>query len=314
MIKTHTQTPKTMLADNLAWVANPVSLYLNSLAPTGRRSMRSTLQTALQGLGYQEPLEQIPWQQLGYQHVSQICQALRQQGKSASTINLTLAALKGVMRACFNLGWISADQLLTINAVKRIRGRQLPSGRSLTATDMTKLLKVCQQDRSVIGMRDTALLSLLLVTGLRRSEVAALQCDDLNTKTGLLTIRCGKGNRQRQIYLNPDSRPAIRQWRKYRGHDAGPLFNPINKIGRILNLPLSGQSIYHIVQQRAQQAKIGHLSPHDLRRTFVTRLLESGVDLNITRQLAGHQDIQTTVRYDLRDQKTQRQAIAKLSL
>ena len=72
------------------------------------------------------------------------------------------------------------------------------------------------------------------------------------------------------------------------------------------------QSVYDIVQQRAEQAQIGNVRPHDLRRTFVTQLLEAGVDLNTTRQLAGHQDIQTTARYDFRSEKAQKKAVQQL--
>lgn len=292
---------------------NPATLYLDNLAPTGRRSMRSALQTAVDLLNLEGNLETLSWQQLGFQHLAQVRNLLKQQGKAANTINLTLSALRGVMKACFNLKLIDADQLLSINAVKPVRSSRLPSGRSLTGNDIQKLLRVCKRDKTVTSKRDLAILTLMLCTGLRRSEVVALTVDDFDSKTGLLVVQSGKGNKQRQIYLNADSRPAIRQWQQSRGNHEGRLFNPINKAGQIVNKTLTGQAIYQIVQQRATQAQIGELRPHDLRRTFVTRLLEAGIDLNTTRQLAGHSDIKTTARYDLRDQKAQRRAVQVLS-
>lgn len=292
---------------------SPVTLYLDNLAPSGRRSMRSALNSAIEILGFNDPLETVPWQQLEYQHMAQVRNQLKQQGKASNTINLTLSALRGVMKACFNLKLIDADQLLSINAIKPVNGSRLPKGRSLTSSDIQKLLRIYKRDKSKAGQRDLALLTLLLCTGLRRSEVVALNVDDFDSKTGLLIVQSGKGNKQRQIYLNTDSRPAIRQWRQTRGNQQGKLFNPINKAGQIVNQALTGQAIYQIVQQRAQQAQIGELRPHDLRRTFVTRLLEAGIDLNTTRQLAGHSDIKTTARYDLRDQKAQKRAVQKLT-
>ncbi|MCK9608657.1 MAG: tyrosine-type recombinase/integrase [Methylomonas sp.] len=292
---------------------DPVTLYLDNLAPTGRRSMRSALNAAVKLLGFEDKLENLPWQQIGYQHLAQIRNTLKQQGKAGNTINLTLSALRGVMKACFNLKLIDADQLLSINAVKPVRGSRLSKGRSLSVTEIQKLLRVCRRDKTLTGKRDLALLTLMLCTGLRRSEVVALTVDDFDVKTGLLVVQSGKGNKQRQIYLNADSRPAIRQWRQVRGNHEGRLFNPINKAGQIINKALTGQAIYQIVQQRAEHAQIGELRPHDLRRTFVTRLLEAGIDLNTTRQLAGHSDIKTTARYDLRDQKAQKQAVQALS-
>lgn len=292
---------------------SPVTLYLDNLAPSGRRSMRSALQSAVEILGFHKNLETLPWPQLEYQHMAQVRNQLKQQGKASNTINLTLSALRGVMKACFNLKLIDADQLLSINAIKPVQGSRLPTGRSLTRNDIQKLLRVCKRDKSATGKRDLALLTLLLCTGLRRSELVALNVDDFDSKTGLLVVQSGKGNKQRQIYLNADSRPAIRQWQQARGNQQGKLFNPINKAGQIVNQALSGQAIYQIVQQRAEQAQIGNLRPHDLRRTFVTHLLEAGVDLNTTRQLAGHSDIKTTARYDLRDQRAQKRAVQKLT-
>ncbi len=76
---------------------------------------------------------------------------------------------------------------------------------------------------------------------------------------------------------------------------------------------MSSQSVYDLVGKRAREAKIENCRPHDLRRTFVTRLLESGVDIHTVSQLAGHSDIQTTARYDLRGQEEQRKAIHRVS-
>ena len=110
------------------------------------------------------------------------------------------------MRSCFNLGLIKADQLLLLNNVKPMRGQRLPSGRSLTASEISRLFRVCQQDKSIAGKRDHALIALMLATGLRRSEVVAINIDDYNSRTGLLNIHQGKGSKQRLAYLNSECR------------------------------------------------------------------------------------------------------------
>ena len=292
---------------------DPVSLYLDSLAATGRRSVKSLLISSTAVLGFEGPLEAMPWNLVEYQHLAQIRNNLNQQGKAANTINLALSAVRGVMKACFNLGLIKADQLLLINNIKPVRGQRLPSGRSLTTSETQKLHRVCDQDKTIAGRRDHALIALMLATGLRRSEVVSLDISDYNSRTGLLNIHMGKGSKQRLAYLSSESRSIIRQWRKLRGDQPGSLFNPVSRSGKVLSRPLVSQSVYDIIKQRAEQAQIGSVRPHDLRRTFVTQLLEAGVDLNTTRQLAGHQDIQTTARYDFRSEKNQKKAVQQLA-
>lgn len=293
---------------------DPVTLYLQGLVPTGRRSMQSLLSTAANIIGLEGELQDMPWNIIEYQHLATIRSCLLENGKSANTVNLTLSALRGVMKACFNLGLINADQLMLLNDIKRVRGKRLPSGRSLTTQEVKKLYRACTQDKSAAGKRDCAIISIMLATGLRRSEVVNINIDDYNTRTGQLNIQAGKGNKQRTAYLNAESRKIVKQWlnTQIKQNNQGSLFNPITKTGSLQNRKLSSHAVYDIIQQRAKQANIEPCRPHDLRRTFVTRLLEAGVDINTTRQLAGHNDIQTTARYDLRDEKSQRKALRKL--
>jgi site-specific recombinase XerD len=291
---------------------DPVSLYLESLATSGRRSVRSLLGRAATIVGFEGRLEEMPWNLIEYQHLARVRNTLKTEGKSANTINLALSSVRGVMKACFHLKLINADQMLLIGGITPVRGQRLPSGRSLNKRELRKLHNACQQDKSVIGKRDYAVIALMLATGLRRSEVIAINLDDYNTKTGLLTVQAGKGNQQRVAYLNTDSRQVVSQWLLERGKQPGQLFNPVSKTGNITIKALTSQTIYDIIKQRSEQAKIDTVRPHDLRRTFVTQLLEAGVDINTARQLVGHADIQTTARYDCRDLKTQQKAVKRL--
>jgi len=296
---------------------DPVTLYLQGLVPSGRTSIRSQLKIASAILHFEGELEQMPWNIIEYQHLSTIRNTLQEQDKAANTINLNLSAIKGVMKACFNLGLISADQLMRLKDIKRVRGKRLPSGRSLSSQDIKKLYRACTQDKTTAGKRDHAIIAMMLATGIRRSEVVTIDTEDYNTRTGLLNIQSGKGNKQRTAYLNTETRKVIKQWLNARTtgqqKTKGVLFNPITKTGSIQNRPLSSHAIYEIIRHRAEQAQIEACRPHDLRRTFVTQLLEAGIDINTTRQLAGHTDIQTTARYDLRDDKSQKKAMQRLN-
>jgi len=187
----------------------------------------------------------------------------------------------------------------------------LPSGRSLSERETKALIAACKRDKTIAGKRDMAVIVLMLATGLRRSEVVALNVDDYNTRNGQLMVLSGKGNKQRAVFIQTNARRLIKPWIEIRGKNSGKLFQPINNKCDIINRIMTSQSIYDLIGKRSIEASIENCAPHDLRRTFVTRLLESGVDINTVRQLAGHSDIQTTARYDLRDQKVQRKAIKR---
>jgi integrase/recombinase XerD len=291
---------------------DPVTLYLEGLAPTGRRSMRSLLQTAANLFEFGGKLEQMPWSLLQYHHIANIRSTLQKQGKSANTINLTLSACRGVMKSCFNLNLIKADQLMQINEVKRVSNKKLPSGRCLSQKETKALLAACRRDKTIAGKRDLAIIILMLATGLRRSEVTALNSQDYITRNGELIVMEGKGNKQRVIYIQTNARQLIRPWLDCRGKEDGNLFYPINNHNEIIIRKMNSQSIYDLIKKRSIEAKIESCTPHDFRRTFVTRLLEAGVDINTVRQLAGHSDIQTTARYDLRDKKEQKRAVKQV--
>ena len=287
-----------------------LTLYLANLAPSGRRSMRSLLQQVALLNKWQGSLEQMPWLTLRYEQVSRIRAALRQSSKSPNTINTTLAAIRGVLKSGFLSGHFPALEWQRIQGIDRIPGKTLPAGRQLRATEITRLFKACQRD-SELGIRDAAIISVLAYAGLRRSELVSLNMDDYCRRKGQLIVREGKGQRQRELMLPTEARTYLRQWLHYRGSSPGPIFCHLTRDGEChVSQRLSALRVYGIVKGRASEAGIEPCSPHDLRRTFVTRLLEQGVDFNTARQLAGHEHIQTTALYDRRHIKTQRQAMA----
>ena len=156
------------------------------------------------------------------------------------------------------------------------------------------------------------MIALMAAAGLRRSEVVGLVVDDYERRRGRLVVREGKGGQQRELILPGTVRRDLAQWLKVRGRIDGPLFCPVLANGCTDIRALSAQRLYDVVLERAAAAGIDRCTPHDLRRTFVTRLLSQDVDLNTVRQLAGHSDIQTTARYDRRDDRVQRSALRQV--
>tara|TARA_R110001583_G_scaffold158496_1_gene310421 strand:+ start:476 stop:1369 length:894 start_codon:yes stop_codon:yes gene_type:complete len=293
---------------------SPYHIYLNSLAASGRRSMATLLDQSVLLLGHDGPAEHFQWHQLTFEKVNFIRSSLVELGYAVNTINMMLAALRGVTKASFNLGKMEADDMLRINAVKSIKGSTIRSGRRLSQAEMTCLFSTCDNfNHPAKGAREKALLLIGIGAGLRCSEICSLNLIDLDGQQGLLRVMEGKGRKQRQIYLAGSVQTAINAWLQQRGSEPGALFTTIRKGGVITHQRLSSSGLSHAIRALQQQAKIAAFTPHDMRRTFITQLLEDGVDLNTVRQLAGHSDVSTTTRYDKRDvawQKNASQSIA----
>ncbi|MBT7953071.1 MAG: tyrosine-type recombinase/integrase [Gammaproteobacteria bacterium] len=281
-------------------IINPALVYLETLAPSGRRSMKSQLRAALKVLRSRRSVDTYNWGSLCYADMIKIRSQLLEQNKSIHTVNLCLAALKGTAQCAFHLGILKAEELMHIKSVKRAPGRLEPTGRSLSSKELGILFRNCQKDKSITGIRDSALLAVMVTTGLRRSEVASLVIADYDHNARQLHVSRTKGNKDRVCKLPSATSMLLDKWINKRTEEKEPIFCRIRKNNNIELKPLSSQAVYNIVKARADEASLGKVRPHDLRRSFVTRLLESNVDINTVRQLVGHTDIKTTSRYDLR--------------
>ena len=133
-----------------------------------------------------------------------------------------------------------------------------------------------------------AVMALAYGAGLRRSELVALNRQDYDAGTGALNIRAAKGNRDRSAYATNGSADALNAWLGYRGDEPGPLFWPVNKGGVMEPRRMTDQAVLLMLRKRASLASVRRFSPHDLRRTFISHLLELGADLSVVQRLAGH--------------------------
>lgn len=286
---------------------NPAAVYLAGLKPTGRRSMLSKLNRVAVLLGCEDALA-VAWVELRFQHVAAVRAKLQEENLAAATVNATLAALKGVARAAFNLGLMSGEDLERIRSVKAVRGEKLLAGRALTTGEVSALLRVCVRAGGAGGARDAALIALMSAGGLRRSEVVDLDRADYDAEAGELVVR-GKGDKERLLYVNDGAARALADWLEHRGDEPGALFQPVSKGGRVLRRRMTDQAVYNMLVRRARQANVRRFSPHDLRRTFVSNLLDAGADVVTVQQLAGHANVQTTARYDRRGEEAKRKAV-----
>jgi site-specific recombinase XerD len=287
---------------------HPVHVYIARLGSGSRRTMTEALNTiaALLTSGHSNA-EILPWPALRYQHTGAIRAALIEKYKP-SMANKVLAALRGVLKECWRLGYMTAEDYHRAADVPTVRAQTLPRGRALASGEIAALMSVCGRDDSPAGARDSALIAMLYAAGLRRSEAVSLDAADYNSATGELAIRSAKGRKDRLVYATNGLADALTVWINVRGSDNGPLFCNVNKSGRITVRRLSDQAVLHVLHKRAIEAGVASFSPHDLRRSFIGDLLDAGADISTVQQLAGHSNVQTTARYDRRGETTKRKA------
>ncbi|QFH87901.1 tyrosine-type recombinase/integrase (plasmid) [Enterobacter hormaechei] len=293
---------------------DPARAYLLSLnSPRSRQTMASFLGIVARMLGAAST-DTCSWGSLRRHHVMGITELLRDTGRATATVNTYLAALKGVAKEAWMLRLMDVESFQHIRAVRNLRGSRLPRGRALPAQDIQKLFAACDADRSSLGVRDAAMLGVLLGCGLRRSEVVGISLSDVVTHERALRV-LGKGNKERLAYMPDGTWQRIQLWiDQVRGETPGPLFTRIRRFDTLTNDRLTDQAVYHILQTRQSQAGIPQCAPHDLRRTFATAMLDNGEDLITVKDAMGHASVTTTQQYDRRGEARLRTARDRLSL
>jgi integrase len=302
---------------------HPATVYLLRLAPGSRRTMQQALNVLAQTLGVPPVFAEVgqphprqveltylhcPWHILRYAH-TQALRTILLDRYAPATANKMLSALRNVLKEAWRLGQISDLDYRRAVDIESVSGTTLQAGRALSLGEMAALLAVCSTDLSPAGARDAALIAL---PGLRRAEMAALQLADYTAAERAIAVRHGKGRKARIVYAAEGTAQALADWLVERGDAPGALFCPVNKGGRITIRAMTEQSIFEAMHKRAQQARIAHFSPHDLRRTYISQLLDTGADLATVQQLAGHASVQTTVRYDRRGDRAKQRASERL--
>jgi integrase/recombinase XerD len=286
----------------------PAAVYLAQLATSGRRTQRTALDTLARLLGYQDALT-CPWHALRYQHTAALRTHIAETYAPA-TANKMLAALRRVLKECWQLSLMTVEEYERAAAVKAVKAEVLPKGRALSLDELAQLLEACARDASAAGVRDAALIALMASGGPRRSEVVTLQLGDYDRGDGCVTIRSGKGKKDRTIYIAGGAQTTLDDWLVLRGNAPGPIFTSTTHAGRAI----TDQAVLVILRKRAEQAGVAAFSPHDLRRTMITRLLEAGADVVSVQRLAGHADPATTARYDRRGEQAKKEAAAKVEI
>ncbi len=217
---------------------------------------------------------------------------LRSKGLAASTVSRSLASIRSFFHFLLKERYVQENPANDMESPKQ--EKKLPKVLSMSEIDF--LLN--QPDESkTSGIRDKAMLELLYATGIRVTELIDLCLNDVNTESGY--IRClGKGSKERIV---PIGTLAIQKVKDYIGKGRPKMVKELNEQALFVNQHghrLTRQGFWKILKKYGRQAGINkEITPHTLRHSFATHLLENGADLRSVQEMLGHADISTTQIY-----------------
>lgn len=199
------------------------------------------------------------------------------------------------------------------NPIKKVRAPKLAVEplEPVSIDIVRKLIETCEE-KTLLALRDKALLVFLLDTGARASEVCAVNLEDIDLVSGSIEIRCGKGRKPRIVFLGQKGRRALRAYLKLRNREGswdGKTPCWINKDGERLTY----WGLNEIIRRRARVANVGKPELHDFRRAFAINFLRNGGDVYSLQKLMGHADLQVLRRYLAQTNEDMRIAHQKFS-
>ena len=229
---------------------------------------------------------------ISQREVASLLQLLAEFGLQASSVARNLTAIRMFHRFLLDEGLMELDPTEHISPPKA--NRKLPH--ALSISDIERLLEGPDLD-TPLGIRDRALLEMMYGAGLRVSEVLALEISNLMFELGVVRV-IGKGNRERIVPIGNQAMQWVNRYTDEVRHD---LATPGSDRTCFLNFrgqPLSRMGVWKLLRGYVLKAKIGgKVSPHTLRHSFATHLLEGGADLRAVQEMLGHADISTTQIY-----------------
>jgi integrase/recombinase XerD len=214
---------------------------------------------------------------------------LSREGLSPASVSRAVSAARGLFQFLMLDGHIKRHPAADLDTPQRLA--HLP--RFLTEEEMERLL-AAPDTSSPEGLRDRAMLELMYATGMRISEVISLKLSDMDLDAGLMTCH-GKGSKERRVPLGKSATRWLEEYKRARARTgkAGKPHLFLNGHGQ----PLTRQVAWAIVKRYAAAAGLRDISPHTLRHSFATHLIQRGADSRSVQALLGHSDISTTQIY-----------------
>lgn len=233
----------------------------------------------------------VSWSDVSRHDILNFLYELKDDGKKSATISRHISSIRSFHQFLIRDQVVKQDASLHVEKPKK--DRTLPD--VLSQQEVNKLLEI--DNSTPLGLRTKAMFELLYATGLRVTEMITLNTGDLHLMMGF--VQCfGKGSKERIVPLGDTAKHALEDYiengrsQLVKQQATSTLF--VNQHGR----PLTRQGFWKILKKAALEAEIRkNITPHTLRHSFATHLLENGADLRVVQEMLGHEDISTTQIY-----------------
>jgi site-specific recombinase XerD len=224
--------------------------------------------------------------------------SLEERGLGSSSIIIRMSAIRKLAAEAADNGLLAPELAQGISRVKSVKSTGIRVGNWLSQRQAQALLSA-PDITTVGGLRDRAILAVLLGCGLRRSEVAALTFTHLQQRDGRWCIvdLVGKHGRVRTMPMPTWVKVAIDAWTSASDIADGHVFRPVNRGGRVTGDRLGEKVVWQMLKKYAAEVGVPDIAPHDLRRTCAKLCRAAGGELEQIQMLLGHASVQTTERY-----------------
>ncbi len=283
----------------------------NSLVPANPERLKAIIQLVLDGLtsshskrAYGKAISDfLFWYQgrgkpgLTKATVQRYKTVLQENGLAPSSINQRMSAIRKLAQEAADNGLVDQSIANGVARVKGVKQQGVKAGNWLSKEQAQALINA-PDITTLKGLRDRAILAVMVGSGLRRSEVANLSLKDIQQREGRWVIVdiIGKGNRVRTVPISGWSKVAIDEWTKAAGIDNGLIFRRVNKGDRVSGESMTAQAIRDVVKEYS--SRFGYeVGAHDLRRTYAKLAHKGGSGLDQIQLSLGHASIKTTERY-----------------
>lgn len=271
------------------------------------------------------PAAYFPWAMLTFEDIDgyiRWCIDGREKPLSESSIRVHVSAIKRVMFFCQMFGVVPEHNAMRIQSglkvPKATRKNNKKDGRVLEQHEIMAIVAAAAKGSSeAICKRDSAIVLVMKATGLRREEVVNLLTENYNREAQEIYL-IGKGSKSRVVPLiDKKARKALNDWIDFRAAQLGEdteilfLFNRVHRSGKINKSGLTKQTINDLMKKLGSLSDVHGFSPHDIRRTFATDLIDSGTDVHHVQHLMGHASAATTQIYNRKKDSQAKEAVRK---